>query len=339
MDQSSTALTMAEEDSASSESNEAFSGIVVYTAAEIRMKGLLLVNFKRRRIRKAKTKRNNRRFKGHFGASPSIVAQIWEDLQLTNVPEDKIPHEMLKLDDFLMALHHLKRYPTDLEREAIFDIDEMQGRDRVWYFVNKIRALAKEKICWPSDNFGDDIWVVTVDGVHFWIEEPQHPTWSQDREYYSHKYGHAGLSYELGISISGNKRPLVWMSGPHPAGRSDNSIFQKEGLMAKLVASGKRVIGDGGYPGHAKAISTPNKHDGKAVKLFKSRALKRHEKFNGMIKHFDCLKGRFRHSVDRFAECMEAVCVICQYKCEMGDQLYNVLVQVVVDAVENEESE
>ena len=48
-------------------------------------------------------------------------------------------------------------------------------------YVNKIQQLKAAKVFWPEDNFGDDLWEITVDGVHFWIEEPQHPTWSQDR--------------------------------------------------------------------------------------------------------------------------------------------------------------
>ena len=79
-------------------------------------------------------------------------------------------------------------------------------------------------------------------------------------------------------------------------------------------------------------MSTPNKHDSKAVKLFKSRALKRQEKFNGMIKTFDCLKGRFRHSIARFEDCTKAVWVVCQCKLEMGDPLCDILVETAVDA-------
>ena len=122
------------------------------------------------------------------------------------------------------------------------------------------------------------------------------------------------------------------MNGPFPAGRSDNSIFKSEGLKAKLEATSKRGIADGGYPGHPRLLSTPNNHDAKPVNLFKSRALRRHEKFNGMIKQFDCLKGRFRHSAERFAQCVEAVAVVCQYKLEMGDPLFDVLIEAVVNA-------
>jgi hypothetical protein len=189
-----------------------------------------------------------------------------------------------------------------VEREAIFDISHMWGRDWCWYYTEKIQALKVAKITWPDDNFGDDIWAITVDGTHCWIQEPQHPTWSMDFDYYSHKYGKAGLNYEFGISIFESR--LVWMNGPFPAGLNDQTVFQKpEGLKAKLAATGKRAIGDGGYNGHPNQINAPNAHDSKAVKRFKGRALKRHEKFNGYTKNFGCLKGRFRHSVDRFACC------------------------------------
>ena len=322
------AVTAIDCDDASDDADD----VVVFAPSEFMDVGLRLVNYTTRRIKRAKTKRNIERFIGHFGASPATVAKIWEDLQTTSIDEARVPPSMLNMDHYLMALHHLKRYPTDLEREAIFDVDGMRGRQRVWYYVGKIRQLKKEKIVWPADNFGSDLWVISVDGVHFWIEEPQHPEWSQDREYYSHKYNKAGLCYELGISLSESK--LVWMNGKFKAGRSDNSIFQKEGLMQKLVSIGKRAIGDGNYVGNPKVISTPNNHDSTPVKLFKSRALKRHEKFNGMIKHFDCLIGRFRHSAARFEDCVEAVCVICQYKLEMGRPLFDILIPAVVDKIE-----
>lgn len=297
----------------------------VFTADEILWKGLLLVNYSWKRIRRAKKKRNIHRFKGHFGSKPIVVAQIWEDLLRTEVRGARLHPEDANLDRFLMAMHHLKRYPTELEREPIFDIDPMQGRDWVWFFLEKVQALKAEKVYWPD--FGDDIWIITVDGTHVWISEPGHPEWSQDSDYFSHKYGKAGVNYELGISLSKNQ--LVWMNGPFPAGESDNRVFIRYGLRKKLKQLKKRGIADGGYPGHPLYLSTPNHLDSKDVKKFKSRALKRHETFNGMTKNFDCLSGRFRHSIDRFATCFEAVCVICQYQLELGDPLYNILIEGV----------
>ena len=246
-------------DSDVSHSSDEPDGVVVFSPSELRLRGLLLVNYTRQRIKRAKTKRNNERFAGHYGASPAIVAKIWEDLQTTAIEGARVHPNDLDIDDFLMAMHHLKRYPTDLEREPIFNVDCMRGRNRVWFFVEKIRQLKWEKIVWPADDFGSDLWVMSVDGVHFWIREPQHPEWSLDKTYFSHKYNKAGMCYELGISLSENK--LVWMNGPFRAGQSDNSIFKKKGLKSKLESLGKRGIGDGNYTGNPHVISSPNNHD------------------------------------------------------------------------------
>ena len=116
------------------------------------------------------------------------------------------------------------------------------------------------------------------------------------------------------------------MNGPFKAGESDKKSFKERGLLAKLQSLGKRGIADGGYTGYPE-LSIPNAHDSPEVYKFKSRTLKRHETFNGMTKNFDCLSGRFRHSVDRFKNCFEAVCVICQYQLENGQPLYDILVE------------
>jgi hypothetical protein len=293
--------------------------------------GLRLVGYTKRRIRRSKKRSNVERFLGHFGSIPCICASIWEDLQTTQVEEARVPKERLNVQHFLMAMHHLKRYPTEVEREALFDISFKWGREKVWYYVEKVQALKAQKIVWPADNFGDDIWCLTVDGTHCWIQEPQHPTWSKDSSWYSHKYNKAGVNYELGLSISENR--LVWMNGPFKAGKNDVSTFTNKGLKQKLqaIGPGKKAIGDSGYTGHSQHISTPNSHDSRNVKKFKGRALLRQEKFNGMTKNFDCLSGRFRHSADRFENCFEAVCVICQYQLENNRPLFDVLIDDVMD--------
>jgi hypothetical protein len=217
-----------------SDDDEHDNGLLIYTASEILKIGLHLAGYKRRRIRRAKKKTNLDRFRGHFGSNPNVLAEILEDLQTTEVEEAQVPAEELNIDHFLMAMHHLKRYPTEIEREAMFDISHMWGRDRCWFYIKRVQALKALKILWPDDNFGDDIWAITVDGTHCWIQEPQHPSWSQDREYYSHKYNKAGLNYELGISLWESR--LVWMKGPTKAGGNDLSVFMQEGgLKHKLV--------------------------------------------------------------------------------------------------------
>jgi hypothetical protein len=121
------------------------------------------------------------------------------------------------------------------------------------------------------------------------------------------------------------------MKGPYAAGANDLKVFITKGLEQQLLADGIKAIGDGGYHGHQKSISAPNPHDSAGVRLFKSRALKRHETFNGLMKNFDSLSGRFRHSVARFENCFEAVCVICQYQIEIELPLFDIIVEGMFD--------
>ena len=137
------------------------------------------------------------------------------------------------------------------------------------------------------------------------------------------------MNYELAIAIATSR--LVWMNGPFKAGSSDNKIFSKKGLKARLQSINKKAIGDKGYNGHPNECSTFNAHDSRAVKKFKSRALKRHETFNFMTKRFDCLSGRFRHGAGGFATFFEAVCVICQYQMEDNMPLFDVLIEDIMD--------
>jgi hypothetical protein len=320
-------------DDSDNEDNRGITSII--TSDEMLQFGLKIGGYKSLRINRAKKATNIERFKSLYGSSPCVVALIWEDLQTTQVDAAHVLPGDRKVKFFLMALHHLKRYPTEYEQEAKFDINIGWGRDWSWFFVEKIQGLKVEKIKWPDDNFGTDIWALTVDGTHCWIQEPQHPTWSQDSKYFSHKYGKAGVNYELGISLADGH--LVWMKGPFKAGLNDIKIFTTKGLKAKLRATGKMAIGDGGYSGHPYQVSTPNSYESQQCKKFKSRALKRHERFNGLTKAFGCLSGRFRHSVDRFKNCFEAVCVICQYQVETDTPLYDILIEELMEKEDEED--
>jgi hypothetical protein len=185
--------------------------------------------------------------------------------------------------------------------------------------------LKEMKIRWPHDNFGTGEWGwgPSVDGVHFTSEEKVHPHLPKDPAIFSYKHNCAGFTYEIGLALAESK--LVWFSGPHDAGAwTDIKIFKEKGLMALLKAKKKRAIGDGGYRGFPKLMSTPNSHDSANVKLFKNRARMRHEKYNGKLKTFQCLDRRFRHSKERLQACFEAVAVIVQYMMEMGEPMYDI---------------
>ena len=55
-------------------------------------------------------------FKMYYGVRPSLCATLWEDLQQTTVQNARIDDPHLNPKHFLMALHTLKKYPTDKER-------------------------------------------------------------------------------------------------------------------------------------------------------------------------------------------------------------------------------
>ena len=72
-------------------------------------------------------------------------------------------------------------------------------------------------------------------------------------------------------------------------------------------------------------------HNSKDVRTFKSKALKRHETFNGCTKVLEILRQQFRNDVkDQFSIVFESICVICQYKIEYETPLFDVLVEDLI---------
>lgn len=303
----------------------------ILTADEVLQSGLTLL-YTLQRIERTKSSQTNlERFKSQFGATPSLVCSLYEDMQQTDIAEAKVDGDKKSLKYLLITLHFLYKYPKYDDLEAKFDYSPGYIARKIWEMVGKIRAMKHEVIIFPdADEIGDDIWFMSVDGTHVWKKEPSHIEFSMDTSEFSHKYNKAASSYELGISLTGG---LIWMNGPFPGGTNDITIFRSPGgLKEKLEELGKRAIGDRGYRGEPNLVSYPNALDSKAVDRFKSRALCRHETFNGMTKTFDILAGRFRHDESKFPLAFEAVCVLCQYKVENELPLYDVLIEAVVNA-------
>jgi hypothetical protein len=299
----------------------------VRTAANLLDIGLLVVGFSQERLAKNKIERRQEWFNSFYGCSPLVVEHIWRDLQTTLILAARIGtpgDRKISIYDFFHALAFLKSYEPENKREGLTNLSAKTLRDRCWYYCRKLQALKELKIVWPENLPADTIWVMTVDGTHFMVNEPIHPVWSQDVKHFSHKKGRAGWVYELGISLFSSN--LIWMNGPHKAGKNDKSIFgMPGGLKEVLRAEGVKAIGDKFFNGHEDEVSTFNAQDTAEVKKFKSRALRRHEVFNGMLKHFQVLDGRFRHQgADKFATCLEAVAVVCQYRLELEAPLYSI---------------
>ena len=314
----------------------------IVTVGVMQYHGLCLSGLSEQQLRRAKDKTNKFRFNSAFGASPAVLCSIYEDLSNSTAFDDehdpprpmRLKASKINFKWFLRTVLYLRKYPTEDDFERNLNINIHHGRDKIWDMVRRIQLLQFIKITWPDDLGGNNIWIMSVDGTHCWIAEPGHPNFSQDSEYYSHKFNKAGINYELGIALATGK--LIWMNGPFKAGRNDLNIFTGEGLEERLRILGKKSLGDGGYAGHHKTVSSPNAHDSYQVKRFKSRGLKRQEDFNGMTKVFKILSGRFRHPLHKFPVAFEAVCVICQYKIESDEPLYDILVEDLLNEPEED---
>jgi len=297
--------------------------LVILTAEEILKLGCKYAGIGERRYAKCKKEKSRIKwFKSAFGSDPITIAEIFDDLQTTDIAEAFIDPKEITIDHLLMAMNFLYRYTTELQRAGMFGVSPHTAGTKTWLYVRKIQALKEKMIVWPEDHeWGEDIFIITVDGTHFRIHEPTHPTKSQDKSYYSFKYKSSGCSYEIGIRVHDGK--CVWLNGPFKSSMHDFNIFKNHGLRDK-IPNGKRVIADSGYGGLPEVISTPNSFDSVEVAKMKSRARCRHETFNGRLKNFGCLRLGFRHDLEKLGPCIEAVAVVVSYQIENGHPLYEV---------------
>jgi hypothetical protein len=269
-------------------------------------------------------------FNRFFGSYSHGIEQIWLDLQVTTIPEARLDKGKKDPNKYLMAHYFLKMYPRDRETPAIFQTNRHTNREGNWYFIKKMQALKKAKLVWPEEwASAKNQVLLSDDGVHFWTREMPHPTLPYDEKYYSHKNKHAGVSYEIGVSLSESK--IVWFSGPWPAGMGDSTIYTEKGLEAKIPAT-CAGIADGGYPTKKKGIPVSanklinaNSQDTEEVRRFKALARARHESLNKRLKRFRHLLDRFCHSpLDKHEPVFTAVCVIVQYQMDLGQPLFEI---------------
>jgi hypothetical protein len=143
-------------------------------------------------------------------------------------------------------------------------------RESIRQTVQQIQDLKNKKIIWGE--WGDEeIFVVSVDGVHCRIREVSK---DPSAKWFDHKSHGVGLAYEIGIAIqSGN---LVWIKGPFPATTHDVTIFRGEAeedetltknagpaqpqapapeCLRDKIKDGQRAVGDTGYQGEPTKVS------------------------------------------------------------------------------------
>lgn len=140
----------------------------------------------------------------------------------------------------------------------------------------------------------------SIDGVDFKIDEPK----PFDRKWFSHKFKHAGLRYEIGLSL--RKGEIVWASGGYPCGAYPDLKLARE-LFVDFLEDNERSVADDGYK-DAKYFLLPNCADAQRHK----RIMARHETVNKRIKQFKVLSETFRHDIGLHKLCFHAVVNLTQ---------------------------
>lgn len=83
-------------------------------------------------------------FRNHFGSNPNVYAAICNDLQTSDDPNAHV--NVVNIPYFLMAVHFLKVYPTELSSCGAFGVSDKTCRHWTWYYLKKIQALKSTKV-------------------------------------------------------------------------------------------------------------------------------------------------------------------------------------------------
>jgi hypothetical protein len=114
------------------------------TSGQMMYLGLRLLRYQSRRLKRCKNKVNYQRFKSHYGVSPCTAAWIYSDMQSTEIEEARLRGSESDLKFFFMALHYLRKYPTEEDIVAIFDYCAYWARQKIWGTIKKIRVQSAD---------------------------------------------------------------------------------------------------------------------------------------------------------------------------------------------------
>ena len=106
--------------------------------------GLNFVGFTPHRANKHSANTNKNHFERAFGASTKACCALYHDLQVFDLGLAAIAKP--KLTYFLLALHWLRRYPTEGANAGISGLDEDTVRKWVWIYCAAIQALKRYKL-------------------------------------------------------------------------------------------------------------------------------------------------------------------------------------------------
>ena len=294
-----------------------------FTEDDFLQLGLELCGWTKKSIARNGAKHNDERFRDKYYAGPKTLVKIFDAIQSEDLGQARIANPNPRY--LLLALFYLKKYPTKHEMAGFLNGSEGTALSQSKRYVRAIQALKEKKITWDfgGKEVPDEVFMVSVDGVHCSIWEPRK---QPSTGWYSKKMNKAGLSYEIGIAVFHNK--CCWINGPFPAGHNDWKIFTSENGLASKIPEGHLCVGDQGYRYDAKKCSTYNAFDSEEVNHFKSRVKARHESFNSRLKSFRILSTAFRSTgttrLEKHKAVFEAACVLVQYEMENDRPLFKV---------------
>lgn len=261
------------------------------------------------------------RFKKAYGPIPETVAAIWADLLVIDDDGARLTKKEAKQPiNLLITLRWLWKYDYEEDLASFFKFKTpkpVSNKVKVW--ARKLQLLFRAKLGKLEDYMQDDlIFLFSIDGTHCPIEEPRpfSSSWS------SHKFGaSAGVNYEILVHLA--TPTIAWIYGPVPPGKyNDMSTFRNK-LWDEMetLLPGKRIIGDKGYRGEPKIISTRNEFDPEELVEFKDRVLARHESVNQSIKCWKAMTEKWRHGVENHYIGFEAIACVVQYQIKNGTNM------------------
>ena len=133
----------------------------------------------------------------------------------------------------------------------------------------------------------------------------------------------SGLRYELAVNIKTGD--ICWENGGFPCGMyGDLEIFRS--ALSSYLEEFERVEADDGYIGYApmkvrcpKCVTVPCKR-----KRMMAIVRMRHETMNRRLKQWRCLKGVWRHDIEKHSIAFRAVVVMTQLAIANGEPLFQV---------------
>ena len=110
-------------------------------------------------------------------------------------------------------MNALKLYLTESAMAGHWKTHEQTYRKNWKENVAAIAALKEAKISFSASDFPEEqIYLLSVDGVNFTINEPR--VKNPGSKWYDHKSHSAGISYEVAVDI--RKSRILWINGPRP---------------------------------------------------------------------------------------------------------------------------